>query len=202
MKKHSQEKLYQLYELRKKGHSIQELMKILSMPKATVWHHVQKIKLSPKYASILKSKQGGSKNKSSAQWNKAKVRAKEIIGKLDKIHRILIATALYWGEGSKRDLSLSNTDPQMIKTFISCLKEFGVKKENMRVYIRIYEDIDKDKAVKFWEKITGSAVRSVDVLQGKKKGKLLYGMCRLRVAKGGFLLKLLHTIKEEVIKNV
>ena len=30
---------------------------------------------------------------------------------------------------------------------------------------------------------------SVDVLEGRKKGKLTYGMCRVRIRKGGLLLK-------------
>lgn len=38
------------------------------------------------------------------------------------------------------------------------------------------------------------------ILKGKKKGKLEYGMCRIRVTKGGYLLKLLHAL-EDIIKN-
>lgn len=202
MKVHNDEKIRRLKQLRRKGYSIQELVKILPMPKSTVWHHVQSIQLKPEYLQILRSKQGGSKNKSLEKWKEAKQKAKSSFSKFGRSEKILIAAALYWGEGAKRDFSLSNTDPELIKTFLYCLRDLGLKQEDISVHVRLYEDLDQKKAVSFWENVTGSKVRSVNVLKGKKTGKLLYGMCRLRVLKGGFLLKLLQSVKNEIIKRV
>ena len=57
MRVHSLEKIEQLKKLRKEGHSIEELVKMLSMPKTTIWHHVQGIKLRKKYILKLKANQ-------------------------------------------------------------------------------------------------------------------------------------------------
>lgn len=202
MRVHSQVKIAELKRLRRRGYSVQELTKILGIPKTTVWHHVQSVTISSKYRKILRSKQGGSKNRSVQEWEKAAKKAKLIVRHIGRVEKILVAAALYWGEGSKRDFSISNTDPELIKTFVTCLKAMGVNEKDMRVSVRLYEDIDKTGAIAFWEKITGAPVRSINILKGKKQGKLAYGMCRLRVAKGGPWLKLLKSVKNEIISKV
>lgn len=202
---HSYQKLKKLRVLRQKGYSIQELTQKLSMPKATVWHHVQGIPLKQKFLKILRSKQGGSKNRSLNEWKKARKQAEIITGKFGKFEKVLVATSLYWGEGSKGDFSLSNTDPYLIKTYLCCLKAFGVTKKDLSVHIRIFEDIKKKDAINFWAKVIDihpSEVKSVNVLKGKKKGKLLYGMCRIRVKKGGYLLKLIKSIQNLIYSKV
>lgn len=205
MKVHSFDKIRRLKMLRSRGYSIMELTRELSMPKTTVWHHVQKISLTPRSHAILKSKQGGSKNKSLLEWEKARNEAEKMFLKLGAFEKILIAASLYWGEGSKGDFSLSNTDPYLISTFLSCLKVLDVKKDELAIGIRIYEDIDRRKAINFWAKVIGvtaDKIRHINVLKGKKKGKLLYGMCRIRVVKSGYLLKFLTSIREIIIKRL
>lgn len=205
MRVHSLEKINQLKQLREKGYSIQELTRLLLMPKTTVWHHVQGVKIRPQYIKILKSKQGGSKTKSLNEWQKARAQALELLSNLTKREKLLIAVALYWGEGSKGDFSLSNTDPKLIKAFIHCLQHFGINKDDLSVNIRIFEDIDKEKAIRFWSGVTGLSrkqIKYVDVLHGKKKGKLMYGMCRLRVIKGGFWLKLIQAMKDVITQQI
>jgi hypothetical protein len=57
----------------------------------------------------------------------------------------------------------------------------GLDKERLRVNIRIYEDINAEKAIQYWARIVDipkSQILSVNVLHGKKQGKLPYGMCR------------------------
>ena len=58
--------------------------------------------------------------------------------------------------------------------------------------MRIYEDLNRNSCLKHWSKITGIQLNnetSIYVLNGSKQGKLQYGMCRIRVKKGGLLLK-------------
>ena len=55
-------------------------------------------------------------------------------------------------------------------------KLFRISQEDLRVSIRIYEDLDRNKCLQFWSKITGTSVNdfvSVNVLKGKKKGNKL-----------------------------
>lgn len=202
---HSRKKLNQLRRLRHRGCSIQELSKELNMPKTTVWYHVQKISLTPRYLEILRKKQGGSRNRSEHERKKASEDAHKYVSSLNSLHKMLIAVSLYWGEGSKGDFSLSNTDPKLIKTFVSCLEDFGIYRDRLSIHIRLYEDIDKNKAIQFWSGVIGvvsSRIKSVNILSGKKKGKLKYGMCRLRVTKGGYYLKLFRAIQDRIFERL
>lgn len=185
------------------GHSITEIMAELAVPKTTVWHHIKNVKVLPKYTSILKAKQGGSLARSLRDWEQARQEAKRLIYTFGKNEKIIVAATLYWAEGSKSDFSLSNTDPYLIKTFIDCLREFGIAKEQLAISVRIYEDLNKNACCLFWSKVAGikrAEIKSVNILSGKKKGKLKYGMCRVRVVKGGYLLKLICAIIEQ-LKN-
>lgn len=114
-------------------------------------------------------------------------------------------SALYWGEGNKKDFNLINSDPDLIKVFVKGLKDlFGIPANKLKISIRIYEDLDKIKCLNFWSGITKVPVHkfvSVNVLKGKKKGKLNNGMCRVRVEKGGNLLKYMLAIRDEVIRK-
>jgi len=40
---------------------------------------------------------------------------------------------------------------------------------------------------------------SVNVLDGKKNGKLIYGMCRIRITKGADVLKYIKALKNRVV---
>lgn len=80
-----------------------------------------------------------------------------------------------------------------------------MKKEDFRISIRIYEDLDKEKCIIYWLSITGlrrEQLISVNVLQGKKIGKLEYGMCRVRVKKGGNLLKKIKAINLVTVNSL
>ncbi len=90
--------------------------------------------------------------------------------------KLLFLSALYWAEGSKKDFGLSNTDPELIKIFVEGLRKvFKIDNKRFRISIRIYEDLDSEKSLAFWSKITGVAKKdfvSVNTLRGKKNGKL------------------------------
>ena len=114
-----------------------------------------------------------------------------------------MGVSLYWAEGAKRDFTFSNTDAEMIKIFVYILKKvFRIKDEDLKISLRIYEDLDKNTCLRYWSKITGIKLgknTSIDVLKGKKKGKLEYGMCRIRAKKSGLLLKEFFAIIKRVI---
>jgi hypothetical protein len=111
-------------------------------------------------------------------------------------------TALYWGEGGKRDFNFTNSDPVMIKIFVNWLEKIlKINSNDLRVSIRIYEDLDKEKSLNYWSKIIGIPVNkfaSVNILKGKKLGKLEYGLCRIRIKKGGSMLKYLIALEKRV----
>lgn len=66
---------------------------------------------------------------------------------------------LYLAEGAKTNyytVSIANTDPRIIKFFIRWLEEFfEVSKDKLRAFLHLYENMDIEKEVAFWENELG-----------------------------------------------
>ena len=155
------------------------------------------MRVLPQYESLLRAKQGGSIARSKRKWAEASKEARRLVECITERERLLILACLYWGEGNKRDLDLNNSDPALIKVFVECLKIIGVKKDDLRITLRLYNDLNRQRAIKYWSdllEISADKILGVNTLYGKKKGKLKYGMCRVRVAKGGPYFKLIMSM--------
>ena len=188
--------------LRSQGYSIIEIGNKLKRPKTTIFRYVQGVKILPKFFKNWAGKREGSRKRKVLKELEFLKEAKSLIRELSYREKFVFLSALYWGEGSKKDFGLSNTDPNLIKVFICCLKDvFKIDKSKLRVSIRIYEDLDINKCLNFWSKITGIRKEdfvNVNILAGKKKGKLDHGMCRVRIIKGGDLLKKIKSINKVI----
>lgn len=196
-KKITQEEINAIIKLRKTGHSFPEIQNIVKRSNGTVFRYAHKVPVLFRYQGILKTKQGGSKAREIRERKNAEEKADKLIVNINTTEKLIIAACLYWGEGTKKDFSISNTDPDLIRTFVACIKEMGITKKDLRVTVRIYEDLDKKRAISYWAKVVGipkKQILNINVLKGKKQGKLKYGMCRIRVTKGAPHLKLLHAI--------
>ena len=201
----SQIEINQIVRLRKRGHSLSEIRKITGKSNSLVSKYIQGVKILPRYYHAWKIKQGGSKARASTEWEKSKITAEKIVGSLNRKEKLLIAACLYWGEGTKTELNLSNTDPDLVRVFVRCLEEIGVTKDKLRITIRVYDDINKDKAMEFWSGIIGiqkNQILNVNVLRGKKNGKLQYGMCRIRVTKGAPYFKIIKSIIKSIAVKI
>lgn len=189
--------------LRSKGYSLLEISQEVSVPKTTVFYYIKGVEILPEYLSDWAGKRGGSRNRRLSQEKKAFEEATELVRILSDKEKILFLSALYWAEGSKKDFGLSNTDPNLIKVFVEGLRGvFGITDDRLRVSVRIYEDLDRERCLSFWSDVVGIPKEkfiNVNVVAGKKKGKLPYGMCRVRVAKGGELLKKINGINKMVV---
>lgn len=201
MKRISQKLIGRIKFLRTNGYSIPEISQTLTVARSTVFRHVKDVEILPSFYRILMSKRGGSIRRKLIKEQKALEEAKQFTGLTDR-EKTLFLSALYWGEGSKKDFGLSNTDPNMVRVFVTILRQtLGIADDRLRVSVRIFEDLDKDKCLSFWSEVVGIPKErfvGVNVLVGKKKGKLVYGMCRIRVKKGGDLLKKLTAINKIV----
>ena len=65
---------------------------------------------------------------------------------------------LYWGEGGKTkesEISMSNTDPAVLKFFLKWIEILGSNKSRVKVRIQIYKDMDPEKEIMFWSKELG-----------------------------------------------
>lgn len=180
--------------LRKTGHTLYEIKNIIKRSNGTISKYIKGVNISPLYKNYWKSKKGGSKARSDREWQNAKIKASEIIRSLNFGEKMLVLSCLYWGEGNKRELNVINSDPSMIRVIMSCLKDLGVPENEFKISLRLFEDIKKDKALDFWTKtlcLPKNFIQKIDVIRGRKIGKLEYGMCRLRVRKGGRYFKLI-----------
>lgn len=199
----TQETISQIRNLRSQGWSLPELKRKFQVGHGTVYRYIQDTKILPKYKQIWLSKRKSSTHRMLDEKQKAKINAKKYVFAINSKEKLLILSSLYWAEGHKKDFSFTNSDPQMIKLFIKYLRDtLETPKERIKLSIRIYEDMNVEVCKKFWLNNSGldrSNLGTVNVLFGKKKGKLKHGMCRVRVRKGGSMLKYLTAIKDRVI---
>ena len=82
------------------------------------------------------------------------------IGKLSKREFFIAGFFLYWAEGGKTQkytISLSNTDPRMIRSFIQWLCLLNVPKEKIKIKLHLYSDMDPQKEVSYWARELGVA---------------------------------------------
>ena len=81
---------------------------------------------------------------------------KESILPLSDREIFIFGLGLYWGEGTKRqmkELSISNTDPDLIKFFIHWLqKNLDVPKQKIRILLHLYEDMNVEEQTNYWSK--------------------------------------------------
>lgn len=193
--------------LRKIGYSFPEICRVLKRRSSTVYRFARDVVVLPEYIDVLRQKQGGSKKRADKLWKKFGLEAEQLLKKIGKKERLFILAAIYWGEGTKKELGLINSDPKLIQVFVACLKEIGVQARELKISIRIYTGIDINEAKKYWARICGIKTRDilkVNILEGKKVGKLPYGMCRVRVTKSGnyfkLIISMIEFIKSQIIK--
>lgn len=179
--------------LRERGYSIPEISRECNIPKSTASRHAKEVKILPIYRERWLARRNASKIMSERNWQLASQRAEKRIQTLTEREKTLIVAALYWAEGTKREFNFINTDAEMIKFFVTVLRTvFHVKDEDFKITLRIYEDLDKKSCLSYWSNIVGFILdnnTTINVLSGSKKGRLKYGMCRVRVKKGGLLHK-------------
>lgn len=190
-------------KLREIGCSVPEINKKTGVSKTTILRYIKNITIKPEFYQTWLDKKKTSIALRKRNIDLAEKKADNIIKSLDDKESAIIAAMLYWAEGSKKDFSLSNTDPQLIKTFLDSLKRvFHLNNEDFTISLRIYEDLNKEECLKYWSMVTGIKLdehTSINILNGSKNGKLRYGMCRVRVKKAGQLHKTLFAICKKII---
>lgn len=192
-------------ELRRTGHSLPEIQKILNRGAGTVFRYAHSVDVPPQWLPVLRRKQGGSQARSKLAWEKAGAEASQLVGKLTSREKVLVLAALYWGEGTKSELNIINGDPNLLRVFVNCLQELDVSKNDLQISLRLFEDIRRNAAKAFWAEKLGvkaQAIHVSEVLQGRKKGKFPFGMCRIRLKKSGPYFKLIMSVIESLKSEI
>ena len=188
-------------ELRRGGASISEISRITGKSRSVVSKYIQEVSITSLGLAALNIKQGSSVYRSKQEWKQKQREVESLFSQIESKDKLLILACLYWGEGTKKELNIINSDPKMLRVFVSCLKDLGLEDVRFKVTIRLYQDIDKEAAMLFWAqslKLPLSCIKNFDILQGKKDGKLLYGMCRIRVERGAEHFKLIMSLIERI----
>lgn len=161
--------------LRFRGFSIREIADKIGCAKSSVSEWVRDIPLSPEQIERLESKQDRARAKAANHPNSPKnvwavIRKhinesafKEIPADCSKTTLRVLGAALYWAEGYKQTVNMvnfSNSDPVMIGLMMKFFREICQVPENkFRGSIHIHPHLDKNRAEKFWSKISGIPIR-------------------------------------------
>lgn len=200
------EKIEKIRFLRSQGRSLPEISNEVKVSRTSVLRYIKNVQILPEYLSEWAGKRGGSRKIRLRKEAQALEEGKKFIDRLSKREKMLFLCALYWAEGTKKDFSLSNTDPNLVKVFVECMRDvFNLEDDKFFINVRLYEDLDKEKSLEFWSKVVKipkENLKGVNILVGKKKGKLEYGMCRVRIARGGDLLKKIMGTNRAVFESL
>lgn len=156
-------------KLRAQGHSLSEIHRELKVSKSSVSLWVKNVKLSPTAQQIIREKFTRGQLRSQAvlrqkQQNRLDQIRKEVLKDFSKfrnsrVNQLLICALLYWCEGNKSihdGISFTNSDPALIKTFVSLLRMvFSLNEKKFRVCMHLHPYHDEKKQKKFWSDITG-----------------------------------------------
>ena len=204
MRKHPQGTIAKIIWLRNHGYSIHEIMSSLQLSKTTVWHHIKNVKILPRYQQRLRERRGGSKIRKEKDVRAAAQKATELLsGKHQYI--ISLLAMLYWAEGSKRELVFTNTDPHMIRLFLSVLKTCLRAPHNTTVItIRYFSGMNEEHCRTYWAQAIPFPRRALRMYynDGGKRGKSPFGICRVTIKKGSFVLKIIYALIERIKENV
>ncbi len=190
-------------KLRKKGHSYSQIKEKLGVSKSSLSEWLSDFPLSDKRIKELRDRnprrienfRNTMKKKRERALEEAYKKAKKDIGKLNKREILIAGLFLYWGEGSKTAktlVSVSNTDPSVLRFFIHWLHILGVRKEKINVKLHLYKDMDEEKEKRFWAKELNVPLKnfSRSYIKDSKISGLTYkngfghGTCAVRVYNG------------------
>lgn len=187
--------------MRERGHSINEIVTRLEIPKTTVWHHVQKVVVGQKFVNQLKSKRGGSKKRKEQSLLFAENQAGTLLADKRKRELLIIIAMLYWAEGSKKVCEFINSDGAMIALYLYVIRAIlNVPEESIVPTMRIFTGMDETQCLVYWSKITNIPKRKFKIRlnDGGVSGRTTYGMCRITVKKGNNTVKLLRAIIKRI----
>ncbi len=198
MRKTSQIVIKKLILRRKTGATVPELVREFKLGKATIWRHVSRVELSPKVKRGIQSRRGGSRVRKEERILAAEREAKALLSdSFDIKCAPLILSALYWAEGSKGAFVFTNTDPNMIRLVVGILKnEFDVRPNCFQILIRVHKKRLAKISVHYWASVVGVPVSKIKVNINHRHNKTVatYGLCRLTIARGAQLLKVVTAL--------
>lgn len=170
---------FKAYKLRMGGKSYSEITKFLGIPKATLSDWFKEVELPEKakerlarrayqksVAAILKHNHAQTHIAQQNARNTRNCARSEIVNLTNK-DLFMLGVSLYWAEGYKRPIfvngkikthhpvSLSNSDPELVKIFLRFLREVcNINEEKIKGEVRVYEHHNEAYLLNFWNQTT------------------------------------------------
>jgi len=222
-------------KLRLSGQSYKQISDKLQIPKSTLSGWFSLLSLSP--TARKKIEQRGYKKAITALVKRNKqqtifafkrahtiqAQAASEINKLSSRELLIVGAVLYWAEGYKRLIirngkerthhvvSLTNSDPALVKIFIRFLKEIClVPPQDIRISIRMFENQNEKNIRAYWLAVTGmpksnfgKIYKGISISSQRKKpfNRLPYGIVQVIVQKTVLFHRILGHI-EGIKKNM
>ena len=162
-------------KLRKQGKSYNEISRTLKIAKSTLSYWLRDLKLSENAESRIKGRYGIGTAKLIERNKKQTIIARERadiiienarkeVAELKGDPLFLIGTSLYWAEGYKKGLhgskwkcvNFTNSDPEMVQLMMKYFRTIcEASDDKIRIQLIAHPNIDINKAVSFWSKLTG-----------------------------------------------
>lgn len=126
---------------------------------------------------------------------------------LSKKELLLTGLFLYAGEGAKSrptDVALSNTNPIIIKFFISWLiKACGIERDSIKIRLHLYRDMNISKEKRYWMGVTKLPenqfrkpyIKSNSIERINYRGGFGHGTCNVIVSSVPLFEKIMMSIK-------
>ncbi len=165
MKRKIKEKLRAI-ELREKGYSLKEIVDVIGVAKSSVSGWVRNVPLDSRARERLLTKikkgqlmgaevrRNATKENFQAHYKKAEEDLNSQV--LNKQMARILCSLIYWCEGGKNSsngVRFTNSDPVLIKTFLTLLREnFDIDEDKFRVGLHLHEYHNPKIQLAFWSK--------------------------------------------------
>src|SRR4030042_3842769 len=172
MKRKADQKLRAI-ELRKRGHSLNEIVAFLNVAKssASVW--VRNVPLSARALTILATKIGNGRLKgaetrrriSADGWQQARRQSDALVQVVpsDPAFNHIVCALLYYCEGAKGTtggVRFTNSNPALMARFIDLFRKcYIIDERRMRIGLHLHEYHDADVQRSYWSKATGGPIQ-------------------------------------------
>ena len=193
-------------ELRREGLTYSEISEALGVeiPKSTLSNWASDVLLTPEQQLqiVEKDREAAARGRRSGLWGggggwnhemkrrrleAAREQAAPIVQRLarNKEALMLMASALYMGEGAKSDrqFSIGNSDPRIIQAWLAILRDtFEIDESKFRCQLMITEGMEEEALTAYWSEVTGIPISrfnraSVRKDSGGRKREGYKGVC-------------------------
>ena len=136
-----------------------EIAAELQVSKGSVSLWTRDVEFTPRRGRAAARRRGPNKlqRAKAAQIEQLLLEGQHRIGRLSEQEFLVAGTALYAGEGSKRNgtLSFANSDPRMIAFFCAWLRRFfDIDESRLRVQLYLHQGLDLADALDHWSRLT------------------------------------------------